>query len=87
MFQKWYKYQHHKMISNGQIVSYRYFYICIPYFLRNGIIGDKPVTEHLLRLSVSLMKIPGRKIPHLMHVSLPFGIWYDMKAWHRTQAS
>lgn len=87
MFKSWYKYRHDKISNVNQIVDYYYIYFCVPNFLRNGIIKDKQITEHWMRLAISFIKISGQRSPKIMHISLPFGIWYGSDSWHRTPAA
>lgn len=84
MFKQWYKYQHHKLVNDGKAIDYRYYYLCIPYFLRKGKLNGEVVHEHRFRIAVSVMKLPGHTLPKVMHVSLPFGFWYGSGALHRT---
>lgn len=84
MFKNWYKYQQYHLSSNSKKVDYYYIYFCIPYFLRNGLKDGAPIIEHTIRLSFSLLKVSVYWLPKIMHVSLPFGLWYSQGKFHYT---
>lgn len=84
MLKQWYKFERYNLTNEGKDIDYRYYYVCFPHWLRKGVLNGNVIHEHRLRLGLSVMKVPGRKLPILMHISFPFGFWYGSGSLQRT---